>query len=103
MSHGLFDRQSDWKSVTKDEGEAAIRDIAQKAGLEMGAWDTCMATDAVLWRVQAHTQLAREVGVRSTPTFFVLGYSPIQGALPIELFREVLDTVLVLEAQKTGG
>lgn len=103
MSHGLFDRQSDWKGGSRDEGEAVVRDIAQKAGLEMEAWDSCMATDAVLWRVQAHTQLARQVGVRSTPTFFVVGYTPIQGALPVELFREVIDTVLVLEAQKTGG
>lgn len=103
MSHGLYDRQSDWKGVTSDEGEAAVRDIAQKAGLEMAAWDQCMANDEVLWRVQAHTQLARQVGVRSTPTFFVVGYTPIQGSLPIELFREVLDTVLVLEGQKTGG
>ena len=103
MSHGLFDRQSDWKNVSKEEADAAVRDIADKAGADMAAWDTCMSLDENLWRVQAHTQLARQVGVRSTPTFFVVGYTPIQGALPIEMFREVLDTVLVLEAQNAGG
>ena len=103
MSDGLFARQSDWKGVSTEEADAAVRDIAVNTGANMEAWDACMATDEHLWRVQAHTQLAREIGVRSTPTFFVVGYQPLQGALPIELFRQVLDTVLVIEAQKTGG
>jgi protein-disulfide isomerase len=103
MSHSLYQRQSDWKDVSADEAEAAVRDIAQSTGADMNKWDACMTADENLWRVQAHTQLAREVGVRSTPTFFVIGYTPVQGALPIELFREVLDTVIVLERQKSGG
>jgi protein-disulfide isomerase len=103
MSHALYQRQSDWRDVSAREADLAVRDIAVNTGADMDTWDACMATDDELWRVQAHTQLAREVGVRSTPTFFVVGYTPIQGALPIELFREVIDTVLVLEGAKAGG
>jgi len=103
MSHALYERQADWKNVSKEEADAVVRDIAEGTGADMDAWDTCMSLDENLWRLQAHTRLARQVGVRSTPTFFVVGYTPIQGALPIELFREVLDTVLVLAAQNAGG
>jgi protein-disulfide isomerase len=103
MSHGLYERQADWKSVSTEQADIAIRSIAESTGADMGAWDACMAGGEALMRVQTHTQLARQIGVRSTPTFFVVGYTPIQGALPIELFREVLDTVLVLEGQKAGG
>jgi len=102
MSHTLFERQSDWKGASSGEAEAVVREIATGTGIDMGEWDSCMANDAQLERVQLHTQLAREVGVRSTPTFFVVGYTPIQGALPIDLFREVIDTVLVLEGQSGG-
>lgn len=103
MSHAIYERQSDWKRGSVDDAEAVVREIAEHAGVDLERWDSCMATDEVLWRVQAHTQLARQIGVRSTPTFFVVGYTPIQGALPIELFREVLDTVIVLEALNAGG
>ena len=102
MSHGLYERQSDWKGASTDEADAVVRDIASSLDMDMAAWDACMENDEELQRVQIHTQLARQVGVRSTPTFFIVGYSPVQGALPIELFRQVIDTVLVLEGQDGG-
>jgi len=102
MSHALYERQSDWKGASTDEVDGVVRDIASGLGIDMAEWDSCMENDEQLQRVQVHTQLAQQVGVRSTPTFFVVGYTPIQGALPMELFRQVIDTVLVLEAQNGG-
>lgn len=93
MTELLFERQSEWKGAS--DPAPPIAAIAEAAGLDMAAYRTCIDESTYLWRVQAHTSLARQAGVRATPTFFVVGYAPVQGALPLELFREILDTVLV--------
>ena len=92
MTALLFERQSDWKSVADPAPPVAT--IAEAAGLEMTTYQTCLDESKYLWRVQAHSSLARQVGVRGTPTFFVIGYAPVQGALPLELFKQAIDTVL---------
>lgn len=92
MTALLFERQSDWKSVA--DPAPAVATIAEAAGLDMTTYQTCLDESKYLWRVQAHSSLARQVGVRGTPTFFVIGYAPVQGALPLELFKQVIDTVL---------
>ena len=88
----LFERQSEWKGVSRPE--APIATIAAAAGVNMLQYQRCLDDSTYLWRVQAHTSLAQQVGVRGTPAFFVIGYAPVQGALPLELFREVIDTAL---------
>ena len=93
MADALFDRQPDWKQAS--DPEPVLEDIASDVDLDMGAFRACMASDEFLWRVQAHSSLARQVGVRGTPTFVVVGYTPFSGALPLELFEQIIDTVLV--------
>ncbi len=92
MTTLLFERQSDWKSVADPAPPVAT--IAEAAGLDMTTYQTCVDESKYLWRVQAHGSLARRVGVRGTPTFVVIGYAPVQGALPLELFKQIIDTVL---------
>ncbi len=99
MAEALFDRQSDWKQAS--EPEPVLEGIAADLGLDMEAFRTCMTSDEFLWRVQAHTSLARQIGVRGTPTFVVVGYAPFSGALPLELFEQIVDTVLVNAAADT--
>ena len=93
MAETLFQRQPEWKSAS--EPEPILEQIAEDLGLDVEAYRTCMSSDEFLWRVQAHSALAREVGVRGTPTFVVVGYAPFAGALPLELFEHIIDTVLV--------
>lgn len=90
MSDLLFNEQSSWKDG--GDPDAVLESMAQRAGVDMGAWRECVATDARADRVDAGTQVSRQAGVRGTPTFFIMGYAPLPGALPLELFREVLDT-----------
>lgn len=102
MSALLFERQSDWKSVSDPAPPVAA--IAEAAGLDMTTYQTCLDESRYLWRVQAHTSLARQIPVRGTPTFFVIGYAPVQGALPLELFKQVIDTALAeIEAEAEEG
>ncbi len=89
----IFASQGDWKSGSAPEELA--EGFAEEAGLDMERYRTCFETDELLWRVQAQTALAEEFGVRGTPTFLLVGWGPIMGALPLETFRQLIDTVLV--------
>jgi len=96
MSDLIFERQSDWKSSS--EPEALAEEFAQAAGLDMDRYRTCFESDEFLWRVQAQTGLAEQLGVDGTPTFLLVGVGPITGALPLETFQQIFDTVLVQQA-----
>ena len=93
ISDLLFQNQSEWKSASAPEEVAAM--FAEEAGLDMTRYRSCIESDELLWRVQAQTALADQLGVRGTPTFFIVGWGTIPGALPLETFRQVIDTVLV--------
>ena len=88
----IFRHQSDWKSASAPEELA--EGYAQEAGLDMERYRTCFENDELLWRVRVHTEFAEEMGVRGTPTFYLVGWGPITGVLPLETFRQVIDTVL---------
>ena len=96
ISDLIFERQGDWKSGTAPEELA--EGFAEEAGLDMERYRTCFETDELLWRVQAQTALAREFEVRGTPTLVVAGVGQLQGALPLERFQQMFDTVLVVLA-----
>jgi protein-disulfide isomerase len=67
----------------------------------MGQFASCVSEDRRQERIAAATALTRQVGVRGTPTFFVIGYPPLQGALPTEQFQQVLSMVYA-DATKGG-
>ncbi len=92
MASKIFDLQAAWKTGPDPEG--VLEGFAVEIGLDMDSYRSCISNDELLWRVQAHTDIAQQFGVRSTPTFVVRGYGPIPGAIPLPVFREVLDTIL---------
>ena len=91
VNHRLWDDQGAWKNSADAAG--LLRGWVSESGIDMALFDSCLAEDRRLERIATHTALARQLGVRGTPTFFVVGYQPLQGALPTELFRQVLDAV----------
>ena len=89
----IFRHQSDWKLASAPEELA--EGYAEEAGLDMERYRTCFENDELLWRVQAQTAFAENLGVRGTPTFLLVGWGPIMGALPLETFQQLIDIVLV--------
>lgn len=89
LSDRLWSEQSTWKA--SDDPAALVRTWAGQEGADLERLDTCLDEGSALQRVATSTALSRQLRVRGTPTFFVLGYAPIQGALPTELFRELLE------------
>jgi len=88
LNRRLWADQPDWKG--SDAPAPLLREWASQVGLNMADYDSCMENDDRIGRIGISTNLAREVGVRGTPTFVVIGYPPLQGALPLEMFQQVL-------------
>ena len=99
MNSLVWNGQSEWKGAA--DAVPVLRGLAGEAGADVGAYDACMEDGRRMRRVDAATDLARELGVRATPTFVVVGYPPIQGALPTETFQQIL-TMVYEEATRAG-
>jgi len=100
LNERLWTDQSDWKR--SGEPEAVVRTMADDAGVDLAEFDACLADDRSIDRIAAATALAQRAGVRGTPTFYIMGYPPLQGALPTETFIRVL-TQVHAEATQGGG
>jgi protein-disulfide isomerase len=84
----LYKEQQAWKSTRTPD--VFFSDLARRLGLDVGRFEGCFDERRGAERSRAANRLASYVGVRSTPTFIVNGF-PVQGALPIDAFRMVLD------------
>jgi len=62
-------------------------------GLDADSFNECMDTEKHRDRVLAETNLARQIGVNSTPAFAINGV-PVMGAQPFENFQKVIDQML---------
>ena len=63
------------------------------SGLDSKKFDECLKNNKYLAQVEGDINSGRDVGVKSTPTFFVNG-KIINGAQPIEVFSELIDKEL---------
>ena len=69
---------------------------AQELSLNVDAFQTCMTEHKFQEAIQADSDFAVNLGVRSTPTFFINGLA-IVGAQPLEVFQQVIDQELAGE------
>jgi protein-disulfide isomerase len=97
LNRRLWLEQAAWKRSS--DAEAVVHDWVSQLGIDMDAFQTCVTDNELLPRIAGSTKLASQIGVRGTPTFIVLGYPPLQGALPLETFQEILTLVYNENAQ----
>jgi protein-disulfide isomerase len=69
---------------------------AQELGLDMGTFESCLSDHKYQQAVQADSDFAINLGIRSTPTFFINGLA-IVGAQPLDVFKQVIDKELAGE------
>jgi protein-disulfide isomerase len=79
--------------------EAAYVQYAQSLGLDMTSFNQCVSEHRYNQEIQADYQWASELGVNSTPTFFLNGI-PLVGAQPIDVFTQVIELELKGEIPK---
>ncbi|MFZ5480012.1 MAG: DsbA family protein [Myxococcota bacterium] len=63
--------------------------LARRIGLDVAAFERCLADDSVLNEVRAEGALGKELGIQGTPATFVNG-KLVSGAQPIEVFRAAI-------------
>lgn len=72
---------------------------AATLGIDKDRFAKCLASDRHVQEVHGATERGRQLGVDSTPTFFINGRR-LTGARPAEQFQEIIDSEL---QRKTGG
>jgi len=77
-------------------GSNVYSQYAQELGLDMTAFESCITEQKFKEAVQADLDFAVDLGVRSTPTFFINGLA-IVGAQPLDIFKQVIDKELAGE------
>jgi protein-disulfide isomerase len=70
-----------------------LKAYARAAGADGTKFDACLDGGTKTKEVEASFRAGNEVGVHSTPTFFING-RPLSGALPFETFQQVVDNEL---------
>lgn len=102
MLERLYEDQGTWKS--SGDPMPHFLGYAAELGLNSEQFESCIAEERPGDRIADGGRAARALGLRGTPSFLINGY-PVQGALPIQLFRDILDNELaaLAEAAESGG
>lgn len=70
-----------------------LRELAGQIGLDLAAFETCLASERYLALIEADLAAGRDAGVQGTPAYFVNG-KPVFGAEPIDVFRRLIESEL---------
>lgn len=77
-------------------GSGVYSQYAQDLNLNMAPFESCMTEHKYKAAIEADSEFAVNLGVRSTPTFFINGLA-IVGAQPLDVFKQVIDKELAGE------
>jgi len=88
----LFKRQQQW--IQAEQPMLALQGIAQQAGLSESDFVVCLKDQKRLDGIRnIQSRAADELGVRSTPTFFING-GKLEGNQPLAAFEKMLKPLL---------
>jgi protein-disulfide isomerase len=90
----LFQYQDTWAPLR--EAGPFFLSLADSAGLSKQAMLTCLQAPETLQAVKADAEGASRSGASSTPTFYIEG-GLLEGALPLPVFRQVLDSIYAVK------
>jgi predicted DsbA family dithiol-disulfide isomerase len=76
-----------------------LADVADTGGMDAAVTRKLLLSDADLAEVRQKDEAARNMGIKSVPTFIVAGQHAVPGAQPPELWQRVIDDVLEQLAQ----
>jgi protein-disulfide isomerase len=96
----LFDHQKTWAPL-KEPGPFFVS-LADSAKLSKPALLECLKSSETRQRVREDAEGAARSGATSTPTFYIEG-GLLEGAQPLEVFRQVLDSVYAEKTRKAGS
>jgi len=95
----LFTRQSQW--INSQNPMQDLQGLARQAGLSEGDFVVCLKDETLLEGIRTMQKAAaEELGVRSTPTFFING-EKLPGNQPFENFEKIIKPLLPARFQET--
>ena len=77
-------------------GNSTYLQYAQELGLNMTTFEACLTEHKYQQAIQTDSDFALNLGIRSTPTFFINGLAVV-GAQPLDVFKQVIDKELAGE------
>jgi protein-disulfide isomerase len=80
-------------------GNSVYLQYAQDLGLNMPTFEACLNDHKYQKKIETDSNFAINLGVRSTPTFFINGLAVV-GAQPLDVFKQVIDKELAGEIPK---
>ncbi len=83
----------------KGLGGPLYEKVGKEIGLDAAKFSECRKDPKVAEAVRSDLRDGTKAGVNSTPTFFVNGL-PVEGAIPFDEFRKVIDAELAATAKK---
>jgi protein-disulfide isomerase len=84
----LYRDQQGWKNG--QDPKPFFQKLAEEEGLDAEQFAQCLGEDTAQGRIQENTRVGQAAGIRGTPAFFINGF-PVNGAQPLEAFRDMLD------------
>lgn len=90
MHDRLFQGQREWKSSSGVE--SLFESYARELELDVALFVSCYRENRPSDRLALQNYVADALRVRATPTFFINGRL-LEGALPVDMFREILATL----------
>ena len=95
----LFQYQETWAPL-KEAGPFFVS-LADSAKLSKNVLLACLEAPETIQAVQADAEGAARSGAGSTPTFYIEG-GLLEGAVPLKVFRQVLDSVYQVKMRSKG-
>ncbi|MEO6876852.1 MAG: thioredoxin domain-containing protein [Gemmatimonadaceae bacterium] len=87
MHDRLFAGQKEWRNIR--DPAPVYTGYAKELGFNAASLAACLTDGRTNSRTQRATYIAHTLGIRATPTFVINGQG-IEGALPLEIFRQIL-------------
>ncbi|HZN98667.1 MAG TPA: thioredoxin domain-containing protein [Gemmatimonadales bacterium] len=95
----LFEHQEAWAPL-KEAGPFFVS-LADSAGLSKKTLLACLESPETRSNVKADAEGAARAGATSTPSFYIEG-GLLEGAQPIAVFKQILDSVYLVKQGRTG-
>jgi protein-disulfide isomerase len=89
----LFRAAQAWGNLRGQALDRYLVDLAGQLGLDTGAFQSCLASGRMRQGVLNDQQLAQDLGLTGTPTFFIAGEKHT-GFMPYEEWKALLDKAL---------
>jgi len=83
----LYLKRKEW--MASKDIRALVAKYAGQVKLDMVPFGRCLMNPEIKRRIMRHDQLAQQLSIRGTPTFYVNG-RVIPGAIPFDMFQEVI-------------